>query len=162
VPVPDAPDPLGKRALFWAPAERHEHGPRNPDEDAVPGKRALFSDAGSASAPSAGRARIRPSETDPGPVDHVSSRRRALADGGSREARRAAEADHLERPSGSGMFGTLRLQCSSCRVQSQVDLVEFIVLHLPLWLWRPGRGYTRFMTCPACRRRTWMSASWRR
>ncbi len=58
------------------------------------------------------------------------------------------------------MFGSLVLQCSSCRVRSHVDLLEFLVLHLPLWMWRPGRGYTQFMTCPACRRRTWLSASW--
>jgi len=68
--------------------------------------------------------------------------------------------DDLERPVSSGMFGSLTVQCSSCRVCSQVDLVEFVILHLPLWLWRPGRGYTRFMSCPACRRRTWMSANW--
>jgi hypothetical protein len=160
--VPDAPDPLGKRALFWAPAERHEHEPRTGDDDAVPGKHALFSDAGSATVATGGRARVRPSVAEAGPVDHKSSRRRAGADGGGRDARLVADPDHLERPSGSGMFGSLTLQCSSCRVRSQVDLVEFIVLHLPLWLWRPGRGYTRFMTCPACRRRTWVSAWWRR
>ena len=160
--MPDAPDPLGKRALFWAPAERHEHGPRTPDEGDVPGKHALFSNSGPATVPSTVRARVRSSDSDAGPVDHISSRRRAVADGVSRDARQMAGLDHLERPSASGMFGSLTLQCSSCRVRSQVDLVEFIVLHLPLWLWRPGRGYTSFMTCPACRRRTWISASWRR
>jgi hypothetical protein len=160
--VPDAPDPLGKRALFWAPAERQEHGPRTQDEDAVPGKHALFSNAGSATVASGGRARVRPSDAEAGPVDHLPSRRRAVADGGRRDSGPVADLGHLERPSGSGMFGSLTLQCSSCRVRSQVDLVEFVVLHLPLWLWRPGRGYTRFMTCPACRRRTWISASWRR
>lgn len=159
--MPDAPDPLGKRALFWAPAERHEHGPRTSDEGDVPGKHALFTDAGSATLPSGGRPRVRPSGSDAGPVDHASSRRVA-ADGGSLDIHHIADPAQLERPSGSGMFGSLTLQCSSCRVRSQVDLVEFVVLHLPLWFWRPGRGYTRFMTCPACRRRTWISASWRR
>ena len=40
----DSPDPLGKRALFWAPAERDEGGPRRAAERDVPGKHALFSD----------------------------------------------------------------------------------------------------------------------
>jgi len=79
---------------------------------------------------------------------------------GAGSPRFVAEPDDLERPVSSGMFGSLSLECSSCRVRSQVDLVEYIVLHLPVWLWRPGRGFTRFMTCPACRRRTWVSASW--
>ena len=46
----DAPDPLGKRALFWAPAQRHDgHLPvgAGGDERRVrdQGKRALFSTA---------------------------------------------------------------------------------------------------------------------
>jgi len=40
-------------------------------------------------------------------------------------------------------------------------VAQFMALHLPFWLWRPGRGYARLMTCPACRRRSWLSASWR-
>ena len=52
------------------------------------------------------------------------------------------------------------VECSSCGAVRDIDVLEYMVLHLPLWLWRPGRGYTRFMTCPACRRRTWVSASW--
>jgi len=166
--VSDAPDPLGKRALFWAPAERHEEGPRYPDKGDVPGKHALFSDAATARAPSAGRSRAAGSDQAPtGKAGHPSNRRprRELRpprwEAGPAGAPRATVVpDELERPVGTGMFGSLILQCSSCRVRSQVDLVEYIVLHLPLWLWRPGRGYTRFMTCPACRRRTWISASW--
>jgi hypothetical protein len=159
--VSDAPDPLGKRALYWAPAERDEEGPRSPDGGDVPGKHALYSDVGSA-APSGGRPRAGSSAFDRGTAGrkgHPSNRPPGseAADG---RGRRAGVADQLERPVGTGMFGTLTLQCSSCRVRSQVDLVEYIVLHLPVWLWRPGRGYTRFMTCPACRRRTWVSASW--
>ncbi len=41
--MPEAPDPLGKRALFWAPAERHEAGPRRPGKRVLPGRQALFS-----------------------------------------------------------------------------------------------------------------------
>ena len=42
----DSPDPLGKRALFWAPAERQEAGPRRPEKRIPPGRNALFSAAG--------------------------------------------------------------------------------------------------------------------
>src|SRR3984957_9952005 len=45
----DSPDPLGKRALFWAPAERDEGGPRRASERDAPGKHALFSDEARAS-----------------------------------------------------------------------------------------------------------------
>jgi len=160
--VSDAPDPLGKRALYWAPAERHEDGPRNADETVVPGKHALFSDAGAGNAaPGAilSDALPGPARDERGKTSHRANRRPT----GERPAPGRPERrrpDELERPTGSGMFGSLTLQCSSCRVQSHVDLVEYVVLHLPLWFWRPGRGYTRFMTCPACRRRTWMSSSW--
>jgi hypothetical protein len=171
--VSDAPDPLGKRALFWAPAERDEEGPRYPDGGGVPGRHALFSDVGSATTP-AGPARPRhsgPGRWGTGRAGHPSGRRpastgrgTAVSDAGYAEAAHAGRGavlpDDLERPVGSGMFGILTLHCSSCRVRSQVDLVEYVVLHLPLWFWRPGRGYTRFMSCPACRRRTWISASW--
>ena len=163
--MPDAPDPLGKRALFWAPAERHEQGPRTPttrsrSRQARPflgrriGDRRLRADG-------LGSDRRMP-ERRAGRITSPSRRRARGRRGPAGPCARSADLDHLERPSGSGMFGSLTLQCSSCRVRSQVDLVEFVVLHLPLWLWRPGRGYTRFMTCPACRRRTWISASWRR
>ena len=160
--MPDVPDPLGKRALFWAPAERDEEGPRNPDVVAVPGKHALFSNVGARRTPPGAAARSRASGLDPGVMGRrrPATRRSAAPDDGSGEGHRAVVPDDLERPTGSGMFGTLTLHCSSCRVRSQVDLVEYVVLHLPVWFWRPGRGYTRFMTCPSCRRRTWVSVSW--
>ena len=171
----DAPDPLGKRALYWAPAERHEDGPRNADETYVAGKRALFSDAGTApstatsTAPSTATSAPGTFARVPGAARALSGRsghpsnRRAHDDRPARETNEGLDGgrpDDLERPVGSGMFGSLTLHCSSCRVRSHVDLVEYIVLHLPLWFWRPGRGYTRFMSCPACHRRTWVSASW--
>jgi len=163
--VSDAPDPLGKRALYWAPAERDEDGPRHADEGQVLGKHALFSDARSRSV-SAAAAEIAPRAESTGAATGKAGHPSNVRSHDDRPARglneryRARRPDELERPTGSGMFGTLTVQCSSCRVRSQVDLVEFVVLHLPLWFWRPGRGYTQFMSCPACRRRTWVSASW--
>jgi hypothetical protein len=161
----DAPDPLGKRALYWAPAERYEDGPRNADEAYVEGKHALFSDArpgpAAPDAP-AGDVAAGISRGAKGKTGHPSNGR-PPGDGPAsarHERYRGSRPDDLERPSGSGMFGTFTLHCSSCRVRSHVDVVEYVVLHLPLWFWRPGRGYTRFMSCPSCHRRTWVSASW--
>jgi hypothetical protein len=164
--VSDAPDPLGKRALYWAPAKRDEDGPRHADEGQVLGKHALYSgsDSWPASPVAAGAAPV--SETAPAvrgraghPSHHRAPHDRAAARAVTERSSRGRP-DELERPVGSGMFGSVTLLCSSCRVRTRVDLVEFVVLHVPLWFWRPGRGYTRFMSCPACRRRTWISASW--
>lgn len=159
----DAPDPLGKRALFWAPAERDEAGPRHSEEGDVLGKRALFSEAAAGTVTSDVRRTgvTRSTRALTGRPGHpATGRPTATSTEGPEPDLGGQDHAHLERPAGSGMFGTLIVECSSCRVRSQVDLVEFVVLHLPVWLWRPGRGYTRFMMCPACRRRTWVSASW--
>lgn len=119
-----SPDPLGKRALFWAPAERADDMPRPGVVTEVPGKHALFSNA--------------------------------AADVPSPTAR------HVIRQGlpATGLVPPVTLQCSSCGDVTDVDVVGYLALHLPFFLWRPGRGYTRFMTCPSCRRRTWLSASW--
>jgi hypothetical protein len=131
--VTDAPDPLGKRALFWAPAERDEDGPRRASERAVPGKHALFSDEARAAA-AGGLPGVKHR-----PVPGQASRRASFS------------------PSS---LGKVTVHCSSCKARSEVGLPEFALLHLPVWMWWPGRSHTRFMTCPACRRRTWVRASW--
>ena len=132
----DSPDPLGKRALFWAPAERDEGGPRHAAERDAPGKHALFSAEARASA-----------GTAPPPLTSTRPSARQPA----RDLRPGA---------GRGFLNTVTVECSTCGARSEIHVTEFLMLHLPVWLWRPGRGYTRFMTCPACRRRTWVSASW--
>jgi hypothetical protein len=127
----DAPDPLGKRALFWAPAQRHDGQPlvgsgrdgRRPKDQ---GKRALFSTADPAEAEDAGAAR--------------------------RPARR---------PARRIVFGRVQLRCGACGAECRVDVVESLLRSLPVPLVRPGRGFTHLMTCPACGQRTWLSASWR-
>jgi len=123
--VSDAPDPLGKRALFWAPAERTEERPPRGSDVAVTGKRALYSAYGPVAAEVPERGKV---PTAPGAP--------------------------------AGLVPPVSLNCSSCGVQSDVDVVGFLALHVPFFLWRPGRGFTRFMTCPSCHRRTWISASW--
>ena len=132
----DAPDPLGKRALFWAPAERDEGGPRRPAERDVPGKHALFSDEARA-------------------VGHQAATPSSPWSAPPAAPRRAAGPAPV-----GGLLSSITVDCSTCGARSEIHVAEFLMLHLPIWLWRPGRGYTRFMTCPACRRRTWVSASW--
>jgi hypothetical protein len=56
--------------------------------------------------------------------------------------------------------GPISLNCSKCGTHTDVDILKYLVLHLPWWLWRPGRGYTSLMKCPACGKRAWVSASW--
>jgi hypothetical protein len=56
--------------------------------------------------------------------------------------------------------GPISLSCSKCGTHTGVDILKYLVLHLPWWLWRPGRGYTSLMKCPACGQRAWVSASW--
>ena len=125
VRVTDAPDPLGKRALFWAPGASGEEVVLPGRKDKVTGKHALFSAA-----------------TEPPPDEEPSEQRAADGFGAGR------------------LVPPVAVHCSSCGVETEVDVLDFAALHVPFFLWRPGRGFTRFMTCPSCRRRCWISASW--
>jgi hypothetical protein len=178
-------DPFGKRALFWYPTGEDSGDPMQGGEARVPGRHALFSAASAPSARKRGQ-RARAAKKKQPPVKVVAAtkaeraeRRQALAtraargaDAGATSKRKTSvlkavqvaspevsAADEGTRPA-QGMLGPVVLRCSSCGARSEVDVVEYLVLHLPVWLWRPGRGFTRFMTCPACRRRTWVSAAW--
>lgn len=51
--------------------------------------------------------------------------------------------------------GVLTVTCSSCGSISRVGLVEFALLQFPVGAWLPRGTFDRWMTCPACRRRTW-------
>jgi hypothetical protein len=57
--------------------------------------------------------------------------------------------------------GAITLECSSCAARSHVSYVRFVRLHLPVWLWLPGRRFSRLMICPACERRAWVRVTWR-
>jgi len=150
----DAPDPLGKRALFWAPAERHDDGPRTAAECDTTGKHALFS-------PEARAAPAR--RAQPGARRGTGPAPNAAPPPG-REPTFVSSPPRATRSGPAGPLGAVltpvTVECSTCGTRSEVRPTEFVLLHLPVWLWRPGRGFTRFMTCPACRRRTWVSASW--
>ncbi len=53
--------------------------------------------------------------------------------------------------------GLFRVSCSSCGSVSCIGLLELVRCMLPAPLWLPRRAFDRWMTCPACRRRTWTS-----
>jgi hypothetical protein len=134
-----SPDPLGRRSLFWATGTTSGETPV-PAKDRPLGKLAFYSDAQPNGASAAGK----------------DSRVGGVA-GSAKKAMRSAM-------SGIGALSSMApvtVECSECEVRSDVGVHQFVALHLPVWLWRPGKGYTRLMTCPACRQRTWISASWR-
>lgn len=127
-----APDPLGKRALFWAPGEP-ETGPPAvapvagdrradpaPDGARPLGKRALYS-----------AARRGPGEEESHPGDPVAGR------------------------------GPITVSCSSCGATSRIGLVDFLIFQLPLGFWLPRGRYGHRMTCPTCRRRAWVGVTLR-
>jgi hypothetical protein len=136
--VPDAPDPLGKRALFWLPvdseaatpvdelhmgARRIENRREVARRHARPaGKRALYSSATPAT--EAERATSSATAADPVP-----------------------------------QRGLLTVACSSCGAVTRVGLLGFLVLQFPFTAWLPRREFDRWMTCPGCHTRTWTSVS---
>ncbi len=63
-------------------------------------------------------------------------------------------------PEANAKVGELiTLECSSCRKVTKVDFIDFALMQLTLRFWHPGKGFTRLMRCPACRKQTWISAS---
>jgi hypothetical protein len=152
VDVPDAPDPLGKRALFWAPAERHDAGPRRPEKRVAPGRQALFSAAATKAASS-------PAKKNGRTPSALNGTRRPARGARPARAQPVAAAVKTQTPD-VARGGPISLSCSKCGTHSDVDILKYVVLHLPWWFWRPGRGYTSLMKCPACGKRAWVSASW--
>lgn len=84
-----------------------------------------------------------------------------MAEGAEPAPRRSRPARTEVGDSALELFGAVVVDCGSCGARRRVDLVRYARLHLPAFFVRPGRGYTHFMTCPACKRRTWVSASWK-
>jgi rRNA maturation protein Nop10 len=160
--VADAPDPLGKRALFWAPAERHEAGPRRPEKPekrVLPGRHALFSAVGNVAPTEIPKKNARP-RPQLGATAPVRAVRPPRAQAARPPRARTPVTKVATPPTESGDRGPISLSCSKCGTHTDVDILKYLMLHLPWWLWRPGRGYTSLMKCPACGKRAWVSASW--
>ena len=136
----DGPDPLGKRALYWMPVEAEADAAGAADEGA--GHRVDPSHPGSGRVPHARPAGKHALFSDAVPADEPERERAAVT------------ADDPIPPK-----GMLSVACSTCGAVSRVGLVEFLVLQLPVGAWLPRRTFDRWMTCPACRRRTWTSVT---
>lgn len=59
-----------------------------------------------------------------------------------------------------GPFGTLAIECSSCKRESPIRFRDIPRLVMPISVTLPRRYHT-FMKCPGCGRRTWVRAHWR-
>ena len=59
------------------------------------------------------------------------------------------------------LTGVVDIVCGACGQRSSVDVLQSLLLRLPITFALPGRGYRHFMLCPACHRRTWTSVSWK-
>ena len=133
----DGPDPLGKRALYWMPVEPEAEG------DAV-----LDGPGGvSEPAPPHGARHARPAGK------HARFSDATPADEPQRDRAVATAADPLP------ARGPLTVACSRCGSVTRIGVIEFLVLQFPVGGWLPGRTFDRWMTCPACRQRTWTSVS---
>jgi hypothetical protein len=135
--MPDGPDPLGKRALYWMPVEPEAEG------DAV------LDGAGGVSgpAPPGGARHARPAGR------HALFSDATPADEPERDRAVATAADPLPPK------GVLTVACSRCGSVTRIGVIEFLVLQFPVGGWLPGRTFDRWMTCPVCRHRTWTSVS---
>lgn len=64
-------------------------------------------------------------------------------------------------PSGDPMpdRGVFTVTCSACGEVSRIGVLDLLVLQFPFGIWFPGRTFDHKMTCPSCRRRTWLSVT---
>jgi len=136
--VADGPDPLGKRALYWLPV----------DEQSVEGDGYQPHRA-----PSLGADTV-----------ELGPNRRHARPTGKHALFSAATPVGEDETAGSATDplpprGVFTVACSSCGSVTRVGLIDFLLLQFPLGAWLPRRVFDRWMTCPACRRRTWTSVT---
>ena len=131
-------DPLGKRALYWMPVEPEAEGDARHDWRGGPADD---------EAPACGSRHARPAGK------HALYSDATPADESEREQASATASDPVHDR------GVLTVACSSCGAVTRIGLVEFLLLLFPVGAWLPRRTFDRWMTCPACRRRTWTSVS---
>lgn len=137
----DGPDPLGKRALFWMPVDPLEL------TDTAPGSTRGRANRAEPTTKSSLRRHARP-------AGKHALYSEATPAGEAVAATATATASETLPPR-----GVLTVCCSSCGSMSQVGVVEFLVLQFPFGAWLPRGRFDRWMTCPACRRRTWISVT---
>jgi len=146
--TPGGPDPLGKRALYWMPveAEAGDDVDTAPEGWSVDGSDEVSSARGATRTPPHARpAGKRALYSDATPADEAEPARASVTTDDPLPHR-----------------GILSVSCSQCGSVSRVGLVEFLVLQFPVGVWLPRRTFDRWMTCPACRRRTWASVTFAR
>jgi hypothetical protein len=56
--------------------------------------------------------------------------------------------------------GRVAVECSSCRLATRMSLTEAGMRVMSFTLWFPWREHNRWITCPACNRRTWCRVRW--
>ncbi len=56
--------------------------------------------------------------------------------------------------------GTVIVECDRCEARTPIPLVELAPRLLPSF-GLPGRTFSRFMRCPACRQPAWCQVHWR-
>ncbi len=59
--------------------------------------------------------------------------------------------------------GTVVVECNACGDSTPVSYLDFARANVPIAVWLPpvpGLHFNRYMSCPACSRRTWVRAHW--
>jgi hypothetical protein len=137
--VAEGPDPLGKRALYWLPV----------DEQAVEGDGYR---PGPRTAVGADTVQLDPDRRHARPTG-----KHALFSAATPAGDEEGAEDNVTGPLPSR--GPIVVACSSCGSVTRIGLLDFLWLQIPFGAWLPRRVFDRWMTCPACRRRTWTSVT---
>ena len=137
--MPDGPDPLGKRALYWLPV----------DEQSVEGDGYR---PGRGAAVATDTVQLGPDRRHARPAGKHALFSAATPAGEDEGAEVSADDPLPPR-------GVFVVACSSCGSVTRVGILDFLWLQFPFGAWLPRRVFDRWMTCPACRRRTWMSVT---
>jgi hypothetical protein len=66
----------------------------------------------------------------------------------------------LYSPATEWQLGTVVMECSECLARTRVPLHDAAMRILRFSVWIPGRGHSRWLSCPSCERRTWSRIHW--
>jgi len=138
--MPEGLDPLGKRALYWMPIDQQAVS----DIDDCP---TAHQSKGASTHPTPATSHARPAG------------KHALFSEATPSGERKAATSTATATDPLPPHGLLSVGCSSCGSISRVGIIEFALLQFPFGAWLPRRTFDRWMTCPACRRRTWTSVT---